>query len=147
MGSEPFLSVYKGINMNVVIAIDRIPCSELSGLYWTGNNKVKVMEGLSWEPVNIKIPASLSITDKDDDKNQLYTATLKFKTCEKLSRMARYAYRATLTDGTKKIIGTDQRPFPVVTITQNMPENVTDNQLDEVTVTWTVNRQIPDIDS
>lgn len=44
------------------------------------------------------------------------------------------------------LIGSPERPYPVGTVSKNHPDNMTDNQLSEVTVTWTDIHDIPIIE-
>lgn len=74
---------------------------------------------------------------KIDDNNRVVTTTLKFLTPNNLHRPRRHlVFKVTLTDGRQFLIGSDQRPYPVVDITDNCPDSTTDNQLNEVTVTY-----------
>lgn len=90
---------------------------------------------IAWESIPIKVPASMVITDKEDDKNIIYTAQLKFLTCSELNR-GKYAWLVTLSDGSAYLLGSDDRPFAEMTVNQSMPENIKDNQLIDVTITY-----------
>ena len=52
-------------------------------------------------------------------------------------------YRCKAANGRYYLIGTNDRPYPISTVTQNHPDNMTDNQLDEVTVNYTSSNKIP----
>ncbi len=122
--------------IQIITAVDRIPVTSLVGMSRVSKTKVKVPSGISWQPLPIKPHAQLSITDKVEDKNTVWTAKLVFKTCEEFEERGRWAYRCRLSDGRYRLIGSSERPFPVASIGENMPENVTENQLNEVTVSW-----------
>jgi len=126
-----------------VIAIDRVPVSSLLGYKRTGVNKVKIDANTSWQSLPVKVPARLTINDKIDNGVRIYTAQLVFRSCEELTDLERWVYRCKTANGKYYLIGTDKRPYPVGTVTSNHPDNMTDNQLSEVTVTYTSCNQIP----
>ena len=129
--------------IQIITAVDRIPVSSLAGMLRVSNTGVKLPSGINWQPLAIKPHAQLSISDKVEDRNTVWTAKLVFKTCEELGDRGRWAYRCKLLDGRYCLIGTDERPYPVASVLENMPEKVTENQLNEVTVNWQSARFIP----
>lgn len=128
-----------------IIAIDRVPVTSLLGYQRTGVNSVNLDANTPWQSLSVKIPARLTISDKIDDGVRIYTAQLVFRSCEELSDGGRWAYRCKTASGNYYLIGTDKRPYPVGTVTTNHPDNMTDNQLSEVTVTYTSAEPIPSI--
>ena len=131
--------------IQIITAVDRIPVTSLVGMSRVSKTGVKLPYGINWQPLAIKPHAQLSISDKVEDKNTVWTVKLVFKTCEEFGDRGRWAYRCKLVDGSYRLIGTDERPYPVASVLENMPENVTDNQLNEVTVNWQSARFIPHI--
>ena len=129
--------------IQIITAIDRIPVTSLVGMSRVSKTGVKLPYGINWQPLAIKPHAQLSISDKVEDKNTVWTVKLVFKTCEEFGDRGRWAYRCKLVDGSYRMIGTDERPYPVASVLENMPENVTDNQLNEVTVNWQSAHFIP----
>ena len=129
--------------IQIITAIDRIPVTSLVGMSRVSKTGVKLPYGINWQPIAIKPHAQLSISDKVEDKNTVWTVKLVFKTCEEFGDRGRWAYRCKLVDGSYRLIGTDERPYPVASVLENMPENVTDNQLNEVTVSWQSTHFIP----
>lgn len=129
--------------IQIITAIDRIPVTSLVGMSRVSKTGVKLPYGSNWQPLAIKPHAQLSISDKVEDKNTVWTVKLVFKTCEEFGDRGRWAYRCKLVDGSYRLIGTDERPYPVASVLENMPENVTDNQLNEVTVNWQSAHFIP----
>jgi hypothetical protein len=126
-----------------VIAIDRVPVSSLSGFQRVGTGRVKLNGETPWQPISIKVPARLTVSEKIEDGVRLHTAQLVFRTCEDAGDLGRWAYRCRTADGKEILIGTPERPYPVGTVTKNHPDNMSDSQLDEVTVTWTSSLTIP----
>lgn len=129
--------------IQIITAIARIPVTSLVGMSRVSKTGVKLPYGINWQPLAIKPHAQLSISDKVEDKNTVWTVKLVFKTCEEFGDRGRWAYRCKLVDGSYRLIGTDERPYPVASVLENMPENVTDNQLNEVTVNWQSAHFIP----
>ena len=126
-----------------VIAIDRIQAGSIIGLKKNGESSVVVSPLTSWEIIPIKVPARLTISDKIEDGVRLYTAQLVFRTCEEPGNRDRIVYRCKTADGKYYLIGSNDRPYPVTTVTDNHPDNMTDSQLNEVTVNYTSAAKIP----
>lgn len=122
--------------IKIVTKVERIPVTSLQGMTRISKTGVRLPSGISWQSLNIKPHAQLSISDKKVDGNTVWTAKLIFKTCEEFEDRGRYAYRCKLHNGQYRLIGSDERPYPVASVLESMPENVTDNQLNEVTVSW-----------
>lgn len=126
-----------------IIAIDRLRAGEIIGLHKLSASCVAVSSATPWVSIPIKVPAKLTVSEKIEEGVRLYTAQLVFRTCEEPGDRGRQVYRCKTADGRFYLIGTNDRPYPVSTVTTNHPGNMTDNQLDEVTVTWTSARKIP----
>lgn len=131
--------------IKIVIAVDRIPVTSLQGMKRISKTEVRLPSGTSWEPLEIKPHAQLSISDKKENHVTVWTAKLVFKTCSEFGDRGRWAYRCKLLNGQYRLIGTDERPYPIATVLENMPESVTENQLNEVTVNWQSPHFIPHI--
>lgn len=129
--------------INIITAVDRIPVTSLQGMIRMSATNVSLPSGISWQSLKIKPHAQLTISDKVEDRSTVFTAKLVFKTCEQFGDRDRWAYRCKLSDGRYRLIGSDERPYPIASVVENMPENVTENQLNEVTVTWQSPRLIP----
>ncbi len=131
--------------IKIVTAVERIPVQYLGGMFRKNLTSVSVPAATEWQAIQIKPHAQLVITDKQEDKNTVWTAKLTFKTCETMAGRGHFAYRCRLKNGQYRLIGTDERPYPVLSVSETMPENVTDNQLNEVTVSWSSPRFIPSL--
>jgi hypothetical protein len=131
--------------IQIITAVDRTPVTSLQGMLRISKTDVRLPGGISWQPIAIKPHAQLSISDNVENGNTVWTAKLVFKTCEESGDRGRWAYRCRLLDGRYRLIGSDERPYPVASVLENMPEKVTDNQLNEVTVNWQSARFIPNI--
>lgn len=131
--------------IKIVRSVMRTPASNLNGMTRMSKSEVSLPDGIEWEELDIKPHAQLVVSDKQEGKNTVWNAKLTFKTCLDTVDREKYAYLCVLTNGQCRLIGTDERPFPVVTVQESMPENVTDNQLNEVTVNWQSPRFIPSV--
>ena len=126
-----------------IIAIDRVSAGAIVGLRRLSVSSVQVSSITPWESIPIKVPARLTISDKIEDGVRVYTAQLIFRTCKELEDRGRKVYRCKAANGRYYLIGTNDRPYPISTVTQNHPDNMTDSQLDEVTVNYTSAAKIP----
>ncbi|MBQ6203626.1 MAG: hypothetical protein IJK46_05975 [Prevotella sp.] len=131
--------------IKIVTAVERTPVTSLQGMKFISKTEVRLPSGISWEPLEIKPHAQLSISDKKENQVTVWTAKLVFKTCREFGDRGRWAYRCKLQNGQYRLIGTDERPYPIATVLENMPESVTENQLNEVTVNWQSPYFIPHI--
>lgn len=131
--------------IKIVTAVERTPISSLAGTVRVSKTQVSVPDGVTWTPLEIKPHARLTISDKVVDKATIWTAKLVFMTCEEFGDRGRWAYRCRLFNGQYRLIGTSERPYPVASVLDNMPDDVTENQLSEVTVTWQSPHFIPSI--
>lgn len=129
--------------IRIITAVDRTPVTSLAGMKRISQTAVRLPDGVAWQPLSVKPHAQLSISDKVEDRNTVWTARLVFKTCQEFGDRGRWAYRCKLLDGRYRLIGSDERPYPIASVLENMPEKVTENQLNEVTVTWQSDRFIP----
>lgn len=119
-----------------VIGIDRVPCDQLTGLFRKSATEVTIPQNTPWEELCILTPAKLSYNNKVDGKNTIWQTQLVFRTREELGYSGHWAYRLTLANGQQLLMGTGVRPYPVTIINQILPDNLSDSQLVEVTVTY-----------
>lgn len=119
-----------------VIAIDRVPCNLLTGVFRKSASEVTIPQSIPWEELCILTPAKLSYNNKVENKITVWQSQLVFKTREEKDWTGNWAYRLTLVDGQKLLLGDGIRPYPVTLMNQNLPDNLSDSQLTEVTVTY-----------
>ena len=126
-----------------VIGIDRLQSGSIVGLRKLSASCVSISSVNSWVNIPIKVPARLTISDKIEDGVRLHAAQLIFRTCEEPHEIERMVYRCKTADGRYYLIGNNERPYPVTTVNDNHPDNMTDSQLYEVTVNYTSAGKIP----
>lgn len=132
--------------LKIVVSVERTKCKNLSGVKFISPTKVKVPRDVNWQAIAVRAHPSLTIADKMDDKVRMFTSTLKFSTADDMTERDKFAYRVRLTDGTTRLIGTYERPYPVTQAQENMPDKETENQMTDVTVTYTNARNLPIIE-
>lgn len=126
-----------------IIAVDRIKAGAIVGLQRIGEALVAASPETLWVGIPIRVPARLTISDKKENGVRMYTAQLMFRTCEEPGDRERYVYRCKTANGRFYLIGSNDRPYPVSTVTTNHPDNMTDSQLCEVAVSYTASSPIP----
>ena len=131
--------------IKIVTKVERTPVANLQGMVRISKTEVRLPLAIDWQLIETRPHAQLVISDKVEDKNRVWTAKLVFKTCEELDDLNRWAYLCHLSNGQKRLIGAFDRPYPVTTIQESMPESVTENQLNEVTVSWQTPHFVPSV--
>ena len=87
---------------------------------------------------NIKGLVSATVKDELSNNQLVYTTTVEFNTCIKTTEgMRRKAFLLTAADGTRYLVGTGSRPYPVITESNPFPHRPTESMLKKVTVKWT----------
>lgn len=132
-------------SIKLVTSVERTLCSNLTGMLRRSSRTVMVPDNVEWKKISVRAHPSLSISEKVESKVPILTATLKFFTCQDFADRKKYAFRVKLVDGSYILIGSGSRPYPIMTVQENMPEKPSDNQWKEVTVTWSTSSQIPQI--
>ena len=127
-----------------VISVSRIRTSALGIVKQLTEDSVSAPEE-GWQEVDILVPAKFSIISNVEGKNTIYKAQLVFKTCQELWSNEHYAYMARTADGESYLIGRQDRPYPLLSISDSHPDNFSDSQLKEVTVTYSSALRIPKI--
>lgn len=76
--------------------------------------------------------------DSNYENNELvWTTTITYKAKSKNPQMwRRKAFRMTAIDGKKYLVGTGERPFPVIKESNPYPDKATGSTLMTVTITW-----------
>ena len=131
--------------LKIIRKVERALCPDLNGMQRTSFDTVKLPDGIQWEKIAVRPYPTLSIAEKVDDKVLMRTATIKFYTCQELGLRKNYVYRLTLIGGRQLLVGSNKRPFPILTTVESMPEKPTDNSWTEASITYTTPLSIPQI--
>ncbi len=88
--------------------------------------------------IPIKPFAHLTISDKIDNGQRVFSAKLTLKTTNSiLSDISRKVFYAVDLNGKCFVIGSNDRPYPLITQSDDHPENGSDEQLTVITVEYT----------
>ncbi len=133
------------MKLNNIIRISVVPLSLIGEVTLVSLSEARLGSEVPFRDLSaIKKPAQLTIADKIEDKVRLFQSKLVFYSCEDaLVDLDRSAFLCEAIDGKRYLIGTGDRPYPVVTQQENHPSNGSDSQLTEVTVTWTCTKRPP----
>ncbi len=145
-----FLMFFKYSSMNQiksVIAISRIQANMVESVKMKGKliAKVDLEENASWEDIQIKVPAKLSIINKVEGNQSVWQHQLTFLSCQQLDTDGHWCYLVSLADGQTLLMGTMTRPYVVTTSSISLTDNVTDNQLTEYTAAYNSKSRIPSL--
>ena len=136
------------MKLNNIIKISTVDCQKIGGMLRVSATEVKMnayFDFSSFEEIaDIRKPAALSVEEKIEDGQRLFNTKLVFYICEDwIEDIKRKAFLCETIDGDRYLIGTEERPYPVVTRKTTHPNNYKDNQLTEVTVTYTSDKMLP----
>lgn len=133
------------MQLNNIVRISVLPCEQIAGFLRISNTEVRLSDNLHFEECSLfRKPAELTIEEKIEDKQRIFNAKLLFHTCDKWpENVQRVAYLCETADGERYLIGNHVRPYPVTLRKSIHPDNYADNQLAEVTVTYTSDKMVP----
>lgn len=124
-------------SIKIVKAVAYAFNTQLKGMYAASTRSVRLPAEVEWHDVNIKPHPSMVSSTKNEDNNRVVTTTLKLITPDDLLiRRRRLVFRVTLTDGRQYLLGSDERPYPMIEVTEYSPDAIKDNQLNEVVITY-----------
>lgn len=133
------------VTNKIILSVESTLSKSINGLRFLGLDEVSVPDSVKWDKVVTRPHPSLTIEEKTEDKVVIRTATLKFYTCQDIIGRKILSFRVKTLGGGYLLIGTNRRPYPVVKVTMSYPDKPSDNQWNEVTVTWTKSGYIPRI--
>lgn len=120
-----------------IIKIEQADCSQLSVMEPIGERQCHFMSDVNFTEINTY--GNIQVSEESDYQNneRIWTITVTYKQkCKKPSGARRKAFRLTRIDGTQFVIGTYDRPFPVIKESNPYPDKPTGTTLMTVTVTW-----------
>lgn len=126
-------------NLNFIIRVEKTDYRNLAGAKILNNKEISIPDSIEW--VNVPLaskPAQLQISDKVENKADIYTHKCVFKTAEEWNTRKHYAYRLTTVDGAKLLIGNSNRPFVISSLSENHPSSMTESTMTEVTLSYIV---------
>lgn len=124
--------------MNNIVKISVARCDEIGVVVRRSENSVEIVSPFVFSEINcFKRPATLVSEEKTDDSGRIYQTKLTFSVPGKrLPDMKRHVFLCEALSGERILVGSDKRPFPIVSQSENHPGNYTDSQLTTVTVEY-----------
>ena len=99
--------------------------TQLEGSVLIANRTIRIPTNILWHSICVKDHPSMVSSTKTDDKNKVITTTLKFLTPDDLNIKRRHlVFKVTLIDDRQFLVGSSERPYPSVEITENCPDAV-----------------------
>ena len=126
------------MKMNNIVKISVARCDEIGVVVRRSENSVEIVSPFVFSEINcFKKPATLVSEEKTDDSGRIYQTKLTFSVLGKrLPDMKRHVFLCEALSGERILVGSDKRPFPIVSQSENHPGNYTDSQLTTVTVEY-----------
>ena len=125
------------MKLNTIIRITLIPVKNITSYRRLDNTHVALTLKTDIEPLShLKTPASLSVSSKVDDGCVSFTSKLVFSTLCDIDCTQRYIALCDTSAGDSIAVGTDTRPYPIITRVENHPDNPSDSQLNTYTLTY-----------
>lgn len=132
--------------LSFICRVQRIPVSELPFQTLLGNRTFDIPGSQDWPEVKCQRPAKLEITDKLEDGVRFYSHKLTFRMADDdLDMQGIYAYLVTDIDGRRYLLGTGERPYPIINMSDVHPDSLSSSTMVEYTVQWGSGRKAPRI--
>lgn len=120
-----------------VIKLESVPVENLSGLKPLSLHSCSVPSSVKFTEINIIDLVDVKMDDAIENKEKVYTSVVSFQTPDKIpSSGGHLAFRLTTIDGNRFLLGTSQRPYPIIKESNPFPGKVGDSTMKTVTVTW-----------
>ena len=122
-------------NLSHVIKVERADISQLNPVTILSGDTCSLPPNVNFTDLHIKEQAAVNVESAVENNEELYNTTLEFKTCHYQQAVPRrQVFRLTSADGTQYLLGTHERPYPVIKQVLPFPKGQ-DSQLRTVTVT------------
>lgn len=124
--------------MNNIVKISVARCDEIGVVVRRSENSVEIVSPFVFSEINcFKKPATLVSEEKTDDSGRIYQTKLTFSVLGKrLPDIKRHVFLCETLSGECILVGSDKRPYPIVSQSENHPGNYTDSQLTTITVEY-----------
>jgi hypothetical protein len=110
----------------------------LAGAKVLPNDEIVIPKETEWEDLPLVRNVKVSVTDKISSNERIYTSTISF-VIGKSSKIKKKRMTLMLqaVNGEKYIVGINERPFPVITTTEDRAEATSTANKTTVNITWT----------
>lgn len=118
--------------------IEKIAAVDLGNVTKTSDSSCKLLPNVNFASINnIYGLIAVKMENAVENGNQVYTTTVTYNTSDKKpGGRQRLAFRLTSVHGTQFLVGTNERPYPVVKESNPFPAAAGDTVLKTVTITW-----------
>lgn len=130
-------------------SIVKVRCCHVNHFSAIISNGYATLRSYIWNDVAIHVPATLSISETIKNGERMVKSTLKFDSMMDISHVAsksrpvkNFCYEVTCADGTRFLIGTNNKPYAQTTFKRNLG-SVTSNQAYQYQVTLDDNKPVP----
>lgn len=127
------------ISMNVIKYINKVEMIDAEYLASSTffSKGVKLEDPLSFEPLCTIGLSTFEISDKVVFKNRIFQHTLTVKLAERfVSSNRMICFRLTAVDGSQYMLGSDVRPYPVITQNDSHPSDAAQSCAVTLEITW-----------
>lgn len=125
------------MKLNTIIRITLIPVKNITEYRRVDSNHVALTLKTNIEPLShLKTPSFLSISSKVEEGCVAFASKLVFSTLCDIDCTQRYIALCETSAGECIAVGTDMRPYSVITRVENHPDSPSDSQLNTYTLTY-----------
>jgi len=125
-----------------VIKVERIEASVLNTIC-VAADKVKLVGNHIFTNCNIRVPGTFTTTTAKEKGVITTSASLTFHSCETFHPKEIYSFLVTCADGAQYLLGREERPHPVVKVSENFDKSSTN--LQQVEVSFAAGGYLPEV--
>ncbi len=126
--------MFKPVHISLIEMTD---AENLSAMILLSDSSCKLQENVNFTVINIDGLAEVNIEEDYQNNQKTYKTTLQFNSCSKKPlSMRQKAFRLTALDGRRYLIGTSERPFPIIKEKNPFPRQPTGEQMKSVSISW-----------
>lgn len=127
--------------------VELIEVANLSSSFFIPGVGVSLSPALTFRKLETVGLSSLEISDRVENKNRIYSHALTCYLSDRFNVANRkLCFLLTAISGERYLIGTDSRPYPVITFTDSRPEGVTSQCVVTMLVTYSNTSFYPVLD-
>lgn len=117
--------------------IETTSASKLNALNVFDGNKTCLKVECDWKVLPIKELADVKVEDSLENGQRFYTTTVSFYSPDRdVTKSQRSAFRLTSVKGKRYLIGSNDRPYPIIKEVANFPEDPKNTSMKRVVITW-----------
>ncbi|MGP1465255.1 MAG: hypothetical protein ACTTKJ_06530 [Prevotella koreensis] len=118
-------------------SIEMVRCEELVPMKILSDTTCRFSREPDFIKMNIQELVGVSIENNYENNQNVFSTTATFSTsCKFPLTNRRFAFRLTSVDGKRYMIGTKNRPYPIIKEKNPFPEKPSDSTLKTVSITW-----------